>query len=299
VRLSHRGLCVSELERSSRYYQAVYGFRPQGGAPAAPDPGSAGSRTRRLVNVQGIVLELRQPVDPPGIGPRSRRPMNARGITHLNFYVEDLDRVLADVRENGGQVIGNTRVDAPLENDGSVSMLYTTDADGIRTEVWTTRPYGTGNSMATPVPGLERKFSHSGIMVSDCARSLDFYAHLGLAKAETFDYREAPGALDAVLELEGSRLLAQMMRTVQGDIIELLELAHPPTTGSSERVPANTFGFTELAFEVEDVEATARALVASGGRAYANERSTIDGRQALPCSDPDGVRLLLLQARPS
>jgi catechol 2,3-dioxygenase-like lactoylglutathione lyase family enzyme len=221
--------------------------------------------------------------------------MTARGLTHLNFYVEDIDRVLADVRANGGQVIDSTRVDAPLENDGSVSMLYTTDADGIRTEVWTTRPYGTGNSMATPVPGVERKFSHSGIMVGDCARSLDFYAHLGLRKAETFDYREAPGALDPVLELTGSRLLAQMMRTAEGEIIELLELAHPPTTGSAERAPANTFGFTELGFRVTDVDATARALVAAGGRSYPAERSTVCARPALPCSDPDGVRLLLLQ----
>ena len=288
---------MSDLEWSSRYYQTVFGFGPEAGATSpASGPGNAASRVCRLVNGQGVVLELRQPVDPPGIGERSRRAMTARGITHLNFYVQDIDRVLADVQANGGQVIRNTRVDAPLENDGSVSMLYTTDADGIRTEVWTTRPYGTGNSMATPVPGLERKFSHSGIMVSDCARSLNFYAHLGLAKAETFDYREAPGALDAVLELSGSRLLAQMMRTAQDDIVELLELAHPPTTGSTERAPANTFGFTELAFSAPDVDATARALAAAGGRSYPGERSTVGGKPALPCSDPDGVRLLLLQA---
>ena len=298
MRLSHRGLCVSDLERSSGYYQAVFGFRPEAVDTPAPTraSGSAASRVRRLVNPQGVVLELRQPVEPPGTGERSRRPMTARGITHLNFYVEDIDRVLADVRANGGQVIGNTRVDAPLENDGSVSMLYTTDADGIRTEVWTTRPYGTGNTMATPVPGLERKFSHSGIMVGDCARSLDFYAHLGLAKAETFDYREAPGALDAVLELSGSRLLAQMMRSADGEIIELLELAHPATTGGTQREPANKLGFHELAFTVDEIDATARALVAAGGRLHADERSTVGGKPALPCSDPDSVRLLLLQA---
>jgi catechol 2,3-dioxygenase-like lactoylglutathione lyase family enzyme len=288
---------VSDLERSSRYYEAVFGFRPETQAAAlATGPDGAMSRVRRLVNGQGIVLELRQPVDPPGIGERSRRPMTARGITHLNFYVRDIDRVLADVRANGGQVIDNTRVDAPLENDGSVSMLYTTDADGIRTEVWTTRPFGTGNSMATPVPGVERKFSHSGIMVRDCDRSLDFYAHLGLRKAERFDYREAPGALDPVLELKDSRLLAQMMRTAEDDIIELLELAHPATTGSPERQPANTFGFTELAFSVADVDATARSLAGAGGRVHEAERSTVGGKPSLPCSDPDGVRLLLLQA---
>jgi catechol 2,3-dioxygenase-like lactoylglutathione lyase family enzyme len=287
---------VSDLERSSRYYEAVFGFRPQPEAPSAAGTGAATSRIRRLVNGQGVVLELRQPVDPPGTGARSRRPMNALGITHLNFYVRDIERVLADVRSNGGDVLQNTRVDAPLENDGSVSMLYTTDADGIRTEVWTTRPFGTGNTMATPIPGVERKFSHSGLMVTDCARSLDFYAHLGLTKAETFDYRAAPGALDAVLELKDSKLLAQMMRSPDGEIIELLELAHPATTGSKQRVSANTFGFTELAFVVDDVEEIARELTASGGRGYPDERSTVGGKPALPCSDPDGVRLLLLEA---
>jgi catechol 2,3-dioxygenase-like lactoylglutathione lyase family enzyme len=287
---------VSDLERSGRYYQAVFGFRPETGASSAASAGRPASRSLRLVNGQGIVLELRQPVDPPGTGARSRRPMNALGLTHLNFYVRDVESVLEDVRANGGEVLAHTRVDAPLENDGSVSMLYTVDADGIRTEVWMTRPYGTGNSMATPVPGLERKFSHSGILVSDCARSLDFYAHLGLAKAETFDYREAPGALDPVLELEDSRLLAQMMRSADGQIVELLELAHPATTGSKQRVPANTFGFTELAFTVDDIESTGRKLAASGGRVYPDERSTAGGKPALPCSDPDGVRLLLIQA---
>src|SRR5687767_6445343 len=79
VRLSHRGLCVSDLERSSRYYETVFGFRPQTGSPASTaGPGTAKCRLRRLVNAQGVVLELRQPVDPPGIGERSRRPMTAR-----------------------------------------------------------------------------------------------------------------------------------------------------------------------------------------------------------------------------
>ena len=68
------------------------------------------------------------------------------------------------------------------------------------------------------------------------------------------------------------------MRSADGEIIELLELAHPETTGGTEREPANKFGFHELAFTVDDVDATARALVAAGGRSYAGERSTVGGK---------------------
>jgi len=52
-------------------------------------------------------------------------------------------------------------------------MIYCTDPDGIRVEIWTTDPYGR-SGFSPEVPGVQRKFSHSGTCVRDLGRSIVF-----------------------------------------------------------------------------------------------------------------------------
>jgi catechol 2,3-dioxygenase-like lactoylglutathione lyase family enzyme len=293
---------VTDIARSTRFY-AAFGFQTE----AAQDPlegewldkavGLTHTRlnSHRLTNSQGISLQLLQFERPASTGSSERRQMNQFGLTHLNFYVRDFEATLADVRAYGGQVLEHTRLDTPLEDGTQCSMLFCTDPDGARIEVWATQPHGAGNSMATAIPGVSRKFSHSGICVADVERSLAFYANLGLRAADTFDYRDLPGALDRVSEMEGTRLLAQMMRNEKGDVVELLYYAHPAAFGARERRPSNQYGLTHLAFWVDDLHRSSAALARAGGRVFAESRSSFARFEQMQCADPDGVRIELMK----
>jgi glyoxylase I family protein len=137
-RLSHIGICVSELERSVSFYRDALGFQELSRLQVkGPEP-------ERLLNIAGgelqaVYLErdgtrielLHYPVaghqqaDTP-------RPMNKLGFTHLSLRVADLESVVADVAQNGGTNLADTRID----NDtwGS-KAVFVTDPDGLRIEL--------------------------------------------------------------------------------------------------------------------------------------------------------------------
>jgi predicted enzyme related to lactoylglutathione lyase len=57
--------------------------------------------------------------------------MNQYGLTHLAFYVDDIDAVAASVVANGGRAYPHTR--GKFEN--GVEIMYCTDPDGARVEL--------------------------------------------------------------------------------------------------------------------------------------------------------------------
>ena len=137
-RLSHHGLCVSDLERALAFYRDGLGFAEVSRRRFA-DPG-----TRRLLGVPGAVLEavyLRrdgvtlellhfpQPGTQLGAGPR---PMNQVGLTHLSFLVDGLDDALAKLRALGASVLDATRLDGGGKGP---SAIFVADPDGTRIEL--------------------------------------------------------------------------------------------------------------------------------------------------------------------
>ncbi len=295
--LSHRGLCVTDLDHSLRFYCEALDFVPTHRLEGLEGPwldranGLTESRidVAGVCNAQGIALNFITFARPGPIGTRKRRQMFEIGPTHINFYVRDLDATLARVLVAGGTVLEHTRVDAE-----DVSMLFCTDPDGIRVEIWTSEPYNAGG-MATAVPGVEVKFSHSGICVSEIQRSLPFYEALGFVAAERFDYRSPPGQLDRMSECEGSALLAQMLR-MNEDVVELLQFDHPPLIGDGNPRPANQLGLVNLAFRVASIDAILPDLMAAGGRVDRESRSSWGAEEQIQCLDPDGVRIELIAA---
>jgi glyoxylase I family protein len=138
---SHVGICVSDLDRSLRFYCEGLGFE-------LVESYTVGTEFGKLMEVEGeIVLQSRfitrdgvrlelLRFDQPGFrGPGERRPMNQLGLTHLSVRVADVDAVAARIRELGGKVLEQTR--SKLNNpDGSSSdFVYCTDPDGVRIEL--------------------------------------------------------------------------------------------------------------------------------------------------------------------
>jgi catechol 2,3-dioxygenase-like lactoylglutathione lyase family enzyme len=142
--------------------------------------------------------------------------------------------------------------------------------------------------------------SHLGICVENIERSLRFYCDgLGFEKGEGFaignEYR-------AALEVEGEVVLTSQFIRRGTLAIELLAYRSPGAIGAPS-TRRNQLGFTHLSFNVSDVDAAARSLVACGGRLLAGTRTGAGDPGAVQIvflADPDGVRIeLIAQPEPS
>ncbi len=131
-RLTHIGLCVSDLERSVRFYCLALGFEECGRLRVD------GHETARLLGVPGLVLDLVYlrrdgfrlellSYPAPGVhGKRRPRRMNAVGFTHLSFRVDDPAAFVAGIERLGGRA----RPERTVTFEGGNRGLMATDPDG-------------------------------------------------------------------------------------------------------------------------------------------------------------------------
>ncbi len=137
-RLTHLGICVSDLERSLRFYRDVLGCNEVGrleleGGPTATLNGMPDVKVRAIyLERDGWRLELIEYPVPGWIGPQAPRPMNQVGLTHLSFRVSDLDAVCAKIEAAGGGLLPETRLAAP---GSPTRVIMAFDPDGLRLEV--------------------------------------------------------------------------------------------------------------------------------------------------------------------
>lgn len=111
---NHVGLCVTDRERSRRFYEGLLGFQfwweldPPDGATSQlvglPEP--LGVQATYLVR-DGFVLELMD-YSKRQVHAGSERVMDQIGLTHISFSVSDLPGVLARVAEFGGAVVDSS-----------------------------------------------------------------------------------------------------------------------------------------------------------------------------------------------
>ncbi len=134
-RLTHLGICVSDLQRSLDFYRDVLGFVEVG---RFSDDRGYGSRLLELDDIRleavylerdGWRIELLWYAEPGSVGDATRRPMNQLGLTHLSFVVDDLDQTLDLVRRCGGTIVEQTRMEMQSK------AIFATDPDGTRLEL--------------------------------------------------------------------------------------------------------------------------------------------------------------------
>jgi glyoxylase I family protein len=134
---SHSGLCVSDLERSLRFYCDGLGFVPTKAfhltRPIAEvDPPV--DVTAQFIRLGGLSVELLAYASPGVIGaPASRR--NQLGLTHLSFHVPDVDVAARRLEGLGGTILHETR--RGLGEDETEHILFVADPDGTRVELMT------------------------------------------------------------------------------------------------------------------------------------------------------------------
>ncbi|MFN2537659.1 MAG: VOC family protein [Mycobacteriales bacterium] len=137
---SHVGVCCSDLERSTAFYEQVLGFQQvftmELGAEVAATMEVEGRFLSRLLKRDDMRLELLQwlTLDPTGDG--ERRDMRALGLTHLAFRVSSVEELYDVVERAGGTAHRATRSSL----DGGVELVYVTDPDGVRIELMAGTP---------------------------------------------------------------------------------------------------------------------------------------------------------------
>lgn len=113
---NHVGHCVTDLERSRRFYEEVFGFVHTYDLPVPDGPASRllqvpapVGMTAAYLELDGFTLELlcfrRE-----GNDPRRTRSFTEPGLTHLSFTVADVGATCAKVVAHGGEVLEDTDV---------------------------------------------------------------------------------------------------------------------------------------------------------------------------------------------
>jgi catechol 2,3-dioxygenase-like lactoylglutathione lyase family enzyme len=131
-RLTHIGLCVRDIDRSTGFYCNALGFTEIGRMTVDDDA------SERLLDVPGLVLELvylqrdgfrlelLEYAAPGTVDGAIPRPMNTVGFTHLSFRVDDPDLLVAAIVAHGGCRLDDRSVSFAGGNRG----LMLTDPDG-------------------------------------------------------------------------------------------------------------------------------------------------------------------------
>jgi len=135
---SHVGICVSDLERSLRFYCDGLGFEPGDrydldsselpGIERALEVRADTVLTSQMIERDGVRIELLKFQTPGVVGsPSSRR--NQLGLTHLCFYVDSVDAAAERMLEFGAVVLDDTR------SSPGTDIVFLMDPDGVRVEL--------------------------------------------------------------------------------------------------------------------------------------------------------------------
>ncbi len=118
---NHVGQCVTDLERSKRFYCDLLGFTFEREIKP-PDDSSAqlmsltpplGMTAAYLVR-GGLVLELLHYAADGQTLPFAARTMNQPGLTHLSLSVDDVAATCARAAEFGGEVVEGSNIGAAV-----------------------------------------------------------------------------------------------------------------------------------------------------------------------------------------
>jgi catechol 2,3-dioxygenase-like lactoylglutathione lyase family enzyme len=137
-RPSHLGICVSDLDRSLRFYCDGLGFevgdRYDLSTAQIPDihkglevEAPVHVTSQMVVNGQMKVELIHYPSRAPQGTPSPSR--GQLGLTHLSFTVKDVDASAARLVEHGGTLLEHTRANVGIE------IVFLTDPDGTRIEL--------------------------------------------------------------------------------------------------------------------------------------------------------------------
>ena len=147
--VSHIGIVVADLERSTRFYCQGLGFERGMDSRSGNEIKVLSEFTEdvdvvcRFVRKDGLKLELMQYTGPQPIASPGRRPLNQiGGPSHIALRVDDLDAALLAIEDFGGRVLHATRTRFALFPDEDIVLCYCLDPDEVRLSISELGPKG-------------------------------------------------------------------------------------------------------------------------------------------------------------
>ena len=138
LRWSHIGLCVSDLDRAMRFYCDGLGCQPaeRYELDDASLPGLADALevqrpaivVSQMITHGALRIELLGWKAPTPIGAPSQTRMQM-GLTHLSFFVDDIDVSIERLVQFGGTLLPTTR------QSPGIDLVFLSDPDGTRVEL--------------------------------------------------------------------------------------------------------------------------------------------------------------------
>jgi catechol 2,3-dioxygenase-like lactoylglutathione lyase family enzyme len=136
--MTHVGICVSDLDRSLRFYRDLLGFRYRSELTVQGEPSDTLLRLRgvdlRAVYLErdGTRIELLSYASPGTVGDGAPRPMNGRGLTHLSLRVDSVRDTVAELRAAGVSILDESAIDIP---GFGAAAIFVADPDGTLIEL--------------------------------------------------------------------------------------------------------------------------------------------------------------------
>jgi glyoxylase I family protein len=139
-KVSHIGVCVSDLERSLRFYCDVLGFERSTTMPDVHVAGEPSDTLLRLRDIDlralyierdGFRLELLHYASPRSPERAPTRTMNDLGFTHLSVQVPDVEAALASLEADGVAIDRDT----VIQIGGLTVAAFVRDPDGLGIEL--------------------------------------------------------------------------------------------------------------------------------------------------------------------
>lgn len=136
-RMDHVGVVVDDLAAATEFFLEL-GLEMEGEASVE------GSLVDRVIGLEGVEadivmlqapdgqgrLELSSFRSPPSVGDNRPPPSNARGIRHISFAVDDIDSLVAGLKERGVQLVGEL-----VRYENSYRLCYVRGPEGIIVEL--------------------------------------------------------------------------------------------------------------------------------------------------------------------
>jgi glyoxylase I family protein len=136
-KLTHIGVCVSDMERSKRFYCDVLGFRYVRELRVEGEPSDTLLRLRDVkvhavyIERDGFELELLYYDSPRSLKPAPAHAMNDLGFTHLSIQVPNIEESMAALEAAGVEVIPATFIKV----GGVAVAVFARDPDGLLIEL--------------------------------------------------------------------------------------------------------------------------------------------------------------------
>ena len=135
---------------------------------------------------------------------------------------------------------------------------------------------------------------HTGIVVSNMERSLEFYREL-LGLKVVKDFKEEGEYINKISGLSGVKLWMIKLAADDGTMVELLKyMSHPQKTPDNPQIC--DIGCSHVAFTVDDIDEEYNLLSEKGVKFNCPPLVSSDGYAKVAfCRDPDGVFIELVE----